>query len=252
MKERANDTTHVNTRGAALVAEGSQPNGCRHPASGIQSEVDHSPRMLAQRRVLTSLTSGATYVPPVALTGLERPTDSLSTAGAIVQRVVTKSSAPWGNLKGKWVSSLDTSVGFDTPEQAQKYEDELLKKQELAQQQLEQQRERDWQDEAKVLAWEFADYNGRLTEHFQDGWGEAYKITNYDQLRERILKDVDRDDEEIGEWEINLGNCKNPLEHTIRPCKIVYEVEGVMTVIKGPIKRQTVKRRVYHCGPSSK
>lgn len=27
MKERANDTTHVKTRGAALVAEGSQPNG---------------------------------------------------------------------------------------------------------------------------------------------------------------------------------------------------------------------------------
>ncbi|OWQ87953.1 hypothetical protein CDN98_07315 [Roseateles terrae] len=207
--------------------------------------------MIAQRRELASLTGGAANAPPVALTGLERPTDSLSTAGGIVQRVVTKSTAPWGDLKGKWVTSLNTSRGFDTQEQAQQYEDELLEVRELAQEQLAQQQEREWQVEANGRAWMFADQQGRLTAHFGDGWGESYNITSYDQLRERILASVDRDDEETGTWEIDLGDCRNLREHMVRPCKILYEVEGVVTVIKGPIHRQTVKRRVYHCGPTS-
>jgi len=252
MKDRPIASAPASQRRAASAATESQHRAAQKPPSGIQAYVDGSPRMLAQLRMLESLASTSAAGPSGGSAELGKPPASSSAEGETIQRVVSKSTAPWGDLKGKWVTSLDTSVGFDTQEQAQKHEDEVRQQQELEQQAAAQQEEHDWEIEADAKAWEFADYNGRLTTHFGDGWGEGYGITNYGQLRARILQDVDRDNEALGAGkEIDMGNQLNSNEHLSRPCKIKYDVVSVITVSKGPITRQTVKRRVFHCGPTS-
>ena len=51
-----------------------------------------------------------------------RPAESVSQAPGVVQRKVKLSTAGWGPSKGKWVTTLDTTVYFDTEQEARAHE----------------------------------------------------------------------------------------------------------------------------------
>ena len=209
--------------------------------SSASAVIHNSPRMVAQSRQLRSLFGSAVQY---QATQDDEPLQGRLDTEKTVQREVKLSTAPWGPTKGKWVTTLDPGKPFDSQEAAQAREDEILAAQAAAQ-------EAAWEAKAKTDAWEFRDQQGRLTAHFNDGWGASYGITSTDELRDHILDRVDRDDEEIGDgYEIDLGTRLNDEEHLSRPCKIIYDVVDVITVTAGPVTRDTVKRSVFHCGPT--
>jgi len=188
--------------------------------AGWAAALHDSPRMQRQSQLLASLT------------------------GQPAQREVKQNSARWGKDQGKWYTTFDPLRYFDSAPLAQAHEEEVLR-----------QHEDGWQAQAAKQAWEFKDATGRLTEHFNDGWGDAYGITNPQELQQAILDAVgpdERDTEEIGDDKvIDLGNCLHDGEHVSRPCSIRYNVTGLVTVKYGSVTRQTVFRSVYHCGPSN-
>jgi len=89
------------------------------------------------------------------------------------------------------------------------------------------------------------------TEHFNDGWGDVYGITSYDQLRAYIEGEVSQEDKSLGHKLIDLGMQLHDEEHVSKLCSIRYEVTEQITITVGPITRQVFKREVYHCGPSN-
>jgi hypothetical protein len=188
--------------------------------------VDHSPRQASQQERL-----GGLFGPAVQ-------------RQATAQREVRLSTAPWGPTRGKWVTTLAPGEAFDSQAEAQAREDGIQAAQQAA-------AEEAWQAKANTDAWVFADVAGRLSAHFVDGWGASYGITNRDQLRAYISQRVNLHGEALGEHkEIDLGMRLNPDEHLSRPCKIVYDAESVVSITAGGITRLTVKRRVFHCGPT--
>ncbi|VAW67338.1 hypothetical protein MNBD_GAMMA08-2049 [hydrothermal vent metagenome] len=160
-----------------------------------------------------------------------------------VQRAVQKSTAPWGPTKGQWVTTLNTSVGYATREEAQAAEQRIIDERIIAE-------ENAWQAKAQEVAWVFKDAAGRLTAHFNDGWGASYGITSYDDLRIYIENNVNLDEESEGNNTIDLGQKQNSNEHISKNCDIKYNATP-FTVTVGSITRQVVKREVYHCGPAN-
>ena len=79
--------------------------------------------------------------------------------------------------------------------------------------------------------------------HYDDGWGALYDVTEDSELLDRVGgsdSDPDR------EWRINLGDFYHEEEDVTRNCKIDGE-DWTKTV--GPKKYK--KTKIWHCGPSS-
>ena len=79
--------------------------------------------------------------------------------------------------------------------------------------------------------------------HYDDGWGALYDVTEDSELLDRVGgsdSDPDR------EWRINLGDFYHEEEDVTRNCKIAGE-DWTKTV--GPKKYK--KTKIWHCGPSS-
>ena len=217
----------------------------RRPAPGLSGAaasvqfVDNRAQSIAQRKLLDVAVHGPQLQRMRAL-------GEMANGGAQlpIQREVKASTAPWGPTKGKWITTLDSAVGYLTEEEAQVAEDAILEAQANA-------REDAWQLAADQQAWQFADANGRLTAHFNDGWGAIYGITSNAGLRDYIDTAVPQDQEALGDQVIDLGNRLHAGEHVSRPCSIRYTVTGPIVVTVGTITRNVFAREVYHCGPSN-
>src|SRR5262245_54594225 len=206
-------------------------------STGIHS----SPRMVAQQQQLRFMFGPAVQ----RVAEEEEPRQARFEAGGPIQREVKMSEARWGPSQGRWITTEAPGESFATKQEAEAREQEV-------QQAKEQAKEDAWVAQANTDAWEFRDQQGRLTAHFNDGWGESYGITSYGELRNYILGQVDRDSEDLGNGKtLDLGQCLNRDEHLSRPCKILYDAVKVVSVTAGSITRDTIKRSVYHCGPSS-
>ena len=168
------------------------------------------------------------------------PATMATTNQLTMQRVLIQS--PWGATKGKWRTTLDTKRVFDNKDAAQAHEEQILKNRAA-------EAEKAWQEEAASQAWTFKDHNKRLTTHYDDGWGLLYGIRSNTELRD-FLRKVVPDNESKGIKQVDLGRHKHAGENQDRQCYILYEVIPI-TVKKGTIERQTVRREVYHCGPGT-
>ncbi|MGB1252924.1 MAG: hypothetical protein ACPG8W_20080 [Candidatus Promineifilaceae bacterium] len=213
------------------------------PSSDIVAKESRYPVSLAQRAALN-----ANSLHPRDALQLQRAFGNRAVGQLLtqtpIQREVKKSSAGWGKTAGKWITTLAPSQGYDTKEEAQAAENKIMSDKAQAQEDA-------WQAEADKQAWVFKDGSGRLTEHFNDGWGDTYGITSYDDLRWHIDQTVSQDDESVGDKVIDLGDNLHADEHVKRPCSIRYDVTELITVTVGPITRQVFKREVYHCGPAN-
>ncbi|MDO6590898.1 hypothetical protein DS901_10885 [Loktanella sp. D2R18] len=190
---------------------------------------------------LAQLRDAAEHSPALTnLRQLQRDANAL-TRGPL-QRVVKKNSVPWGLDKDKWLSSETGGKLYETEQLAQEADDAARAMREIAE-------EAAWQQQADQHRWKFRDTTGRLTAHYEDGWGTLYGITSSAALQQYISQHkVDGD--VPGKYTIDLGRFNHAVEHSRQKCTIMYDVwEKEIEV--GPIKRNIAVRDVFHCGPTS-
>lgn len=201
------------------------------------------PHLAAQRQLIATADASA----PVQ--GLQRLQAAADAHGArTLQRKVQKSTAPWGPTKGKWITTLKNNVGYDTQEEAQQAEDRIVAQQQQA-------AEAAWQVEARKKSWSFANGEGRLSEHYTDGWGALYGIQSHVALREYIEAHIPGD-EAVGRNRIDLGTRVHPTEGPgstpkRRPCYIMYELFEAEDFTHGGITHNINPREAFHCGPGN-
>lgn len=75
--------------------------------------------------------------------------------------------------------------------------------------------------------------------HYDDGWGDAYGITNDDDLEDTVYDGSS----ELGVQEISLGTCQNPEEHISKYCNVLYE--------NWTGKKGDDISTIFHCGPGT-
>lgn len=168
--------------------------------------------------------------------------DAAACSGALIQRVVTPNAVPWGPNKGKWKSSETSREDYDTQQDAQAADD-LAREARLAAE------EDAWAQEAGRVSWVFRDNNRRLTAHYEDGWGEKYRIQSHAQLQTYIERH-NQDGDNPGEYTIDIGSHGNAQDHyMMRHCTIMYNV-WIESLTVGPITEDVTVREVFHCGPS--
>ena len=166
-----------------------------------------------------------------------------SAAARPIQRVVTKSTAPWGASKGKWVSDKLPGRHFDTKAEGEAAEQQAQAEQDAA-------NEAAWANAVKQNAFILRNDTGRLTAHYNDGWGAAYGITSHAELIDYVYG-YNEDDGELGEHSLALGTFKNEQMPQREPCDIVYNVLDPVTISAGGWTEQVPVREIFHCGPES-
>jgi|GEM_PF-3350385 len=163
---------------------------------------------------------------------------------APVQRTVSK-------VWGKWKSSYDMKKDFPSEAEATVFDNdkkaEAAAAQEVADAAAADLAETTWAAAAAAAAWKFSDATHRLSTHFTDGWGEAYRITSNSEIKQTIIDG--HGSEEIGIQEIYLGSHKNKRTGVVKGCNIQYENE-MIAVTAGGITREAIQSNVFHCGPA--
>lgn len=86
--------------------------------------------------------------------------------------------------------------------------------------------------------------NDSARNHYADGWGDLYKITQDSTLLAKVPNSDSRAD---GNWRINLGDFYHEGENQTRNCKIAWEDWTKTT----PGGKKFLKTSIFHCGPSS-
>ncbi|MDB4286131.1 DUF4157 domain-containing protein [bacterium] len=171
----------------------------------------------------------------------ENQQENLNSSSEPVQREVKK-------IWGKWKSSYDMSKEFPSEEAAKKFDDEqeveAAAKKEKEDAAALQEAEAEWAEAAENAAWKFSDVAGRLTKHFQDGWGALYGIKSYDKIVQAIIDG--QGSTAIGKQEVYLGNHTNKKQ--VMGCNILYE-NKMVPITAGGITRNTLQSNIFHCGP---